>query len=312
MVNPLVTACACTGSMRWIHLECLREWLDGKKHMRETACVNSYIWKNLECEVCKQPYTDIIKSHRNNLLKYRVHEDAHSYMVIESVTSTTSRTIHVVNFSNRGKVRVGRGVGAEVRITDISVSRFHTHIKLNKHGHVVLSDNQSKFGTLVQLGSEPLSVKQGVPLYVQVGRAVLVLFAVNRHNWVQRMCGCLFKKQVETCLHFDELPANTFPIEFTRLFDKYAPKKNVLSELLELKSKEVVSQLETPHTRRDDNEWSRDQGSNLRREERQPSVAIGFITSEQARLDSEVYRNNLGGQGREEVRNDVVLEAESV
>ena len=45
--------------MKYIHVDCLKEWLEGKKHMKETAIVNSYIWKNLECEICKASYTDI-------------------------------------------------------------------------------------------------------------------------------------------------------------------------------------------------------------------------------------------------------------
>ena len=95
--------------MQYIHLECLREWLEGKKHMKETAWVNSYIWKNLECEICKLAYQDMItlKDGRIvSLLKYQIHEDASSYMIIESVTNTTSKTIHVINFSNKRKVRV--------------------------------------------------------------------------------------------------------------------------------------------------------------------------------------------------------------
>lgn len=34
--NPMISPCSCTGSMKYIHLECLREWLEGKKHMKET------------------------------------------------------------------------------------------------------------------------------------------------------------------------------------------------------------------------------------------------------------------------------------
>ena len=45
--------------MKYIHVECLKEWLEGKKHMKETPIVNSYIWKNLECEICKTSYTEI-------------------------------------------------------------------------------------------------------------------------------------------------------------------------------------------------------------------------------------------------------------
>lgn len=70
--------------------------------MKETAVVNSYIWKNLECEVCKTPYNDVAKLKNGeevNLLNYSIHEDASNYMIIESVTNTTSKTIHVINFS---------------------------------------------------------------------------------------------------------------------------------------------------------------------------------------------------------------------
>jgi hypothetical protein len=91
--------------MKYIHVECLKEWLEGKKHMKETPVVNSYIWKNLECEICKTSYTEISSLSTGNdqgsvnLLNYTIHDDAKSYMVIESVTNTTSKTIHVVNFS---------------------------------------------------------------------------------------------------------------------------------------------------------------------------------------------------------------------
>ena len=72
--------------------------------MKETAIVNSYIWKNLECEICKSSYSEIASvdapsEHRSSLLNFNVHSSAKSYMIIESVTNTTSKTIHVVNFT---------------------------------------------------------------------------------------------------------------------------------------------------------------------------------------------------------------------
>ena len=29
--NPFITPCKCTGSMKFIHVSCLRDWLDAKK-----------------------------------------------------------------------------------------------------------------------------------------------------------------------------------------------------------------------------------------------------------------------------------------
>lgn len=56
--NPIISPCNCTGSVKFIHLECIKEWLEGKKHKKETPIVNSYIWRGLECEICKGMYED--------------------------------------------------------------------------------------------------------------------------------------------------------------------------------------------------------------------------------------------------------------
>ena len=53
MLNPLLSPCKCTGSMGLIHVECLKEWLKGKKIQRIGETVSTYFWKNLECELCK-------------------------------------------------------------------------------------------------------------------------------------------------------------------------------------------------------------------------------------------------------------------
>ena len=131
--HELITPCKCAGSMRYIGLSCLKEWLEGKRHCKETPVVNSYIWKNLECEICKHPFKDIFFSQDGrelSLLNYNIHESINNYMIIESVTQTTSKTIHVINFDARKSVKVGRAQVAEVRITDISVSRHHSNITL--------------------------------------------------------------------------------------------------------------------------------------------------------------------------------------
>ena len=38
------------------------------------------------------------KGTTESLLKYDIHEGATNYMVLESVTNTISKTIHVINF----------------------------------------------------------------------------------------------------------------------------------------------------------------------------------------------------------------------
>jgi hypothetical protein len=43
--HQLINPCKCAGSLRFIGIGCLKEWLENKKHWRETPVVNSYIWK---------------------------------------------------------------------------------------------------------------------------------------------------------------------------------------------------------------------------------------------------------------------------
>lgn len=51
--NPLITPCKCIGSVRWIHIDCLKSWLALKKQCHYQDGVHSYYWEQLTCELCK-------------------------------------------------------------------------------------------------------------------------------------------------------------------------------------------------------------------------------------------------------------------
>ena len=48
--------------MKFIHIECLREWLNSKSSFKENSAVKTYCWKALECELCKMKFPDRISS----------------------------------------------------------------------------------------------------------------------------------------------------------------------------------------------------------------------------------------------------------
>ena len=74
----------------------------------------------------------------------------------------------------RKTIKIGRGHDADIRVTDISVSRFHAKINRSDDGHFYLEDNRSKFGTLIQI-RKPFKIERHKTNYIQCGRSLLQL-----------------------------------------------------------------------------------------------------------------------------------------
>jgi pSer/pThr/pTyr-binding forkhead associated (FHA) protein len=62
-------------------------------------------------------------------------------MVLESISSNTSKVVHVICMVDEESVTLGRGHDADVRVTDISVSRCHAVIKKSALGFFYIVDN---------------------------------------------------------------------------------------------------------------------------------------------------------------------------
>ena len=96
-----------------------------------------------------------------------------SFILLESLIheKNTSRIVNVILPSEaKSSFKLGRGHESDVRIADISVSRFHASVVCKKEGFFI-EDNSSKFGTLALVQNIQLS-----PEYtrsVQVGRTAI-------------------------------------------------------------------------------------------------------------------------------------------
>lgn len=69
-------------------------------------------------------------------------------------------------------IRVGRGNDADIRVTDISVSRYHAKLNKSEDGSFYIEDNQSKFGTLLML-RKPYKLLKNKTNYLQMGRTII-------------------------------------------------------------------------------------------------------------------------------------------
>ncbi len=88
--------------------------------------------------------------------------------------ASDTRAVYVISLAGKSTLKLGRGHESDVRIADVSISRWHATVSFTHDRRFVLEDHGSKFGTLVQLRS-PILFDQS--LTVQSGRTVFRLMS---------------------------------------------------------------------------------------------------------------------------------------
>lgn len=169
--NPLISPCKCAGSMKFIHLLCLRHWLNSRMISRNTDNCVSYSWKSIDCEICKSIIPFSLDGKDSEVL--RIEKPKSPFLVLEGVGNdkNSNKGVHIIGVTGSNVVTLGRGHDADVRISDISVSRSHATIRFID-GCFVVEDKNSKFGTLLNL-NEKICVNASNNVVVQIGRTVI-------------------------------------------------------------------------------------------------------------------------------------------
>ena len=171
--NPLIQACTCDGSLKYVHLACLRQWISTHSCVRIDKNENCAIFliKPVECELCKTKFPDYIKHLDKMYPLLDFSNEYESYLSLESLTldKHKNKFIYVISLAKSGKIKAGRGSEANILLSDISVSRVHCFM-IVENKNVFLEDNNSKFGTLILMQNKRLKLSQELPLFVQIGR----------------------------------------------------------------------------------------------------------------------------------------------
>lgn len=171
--NPLISPCLCSGSMKYIHYQCLSNWLQSKMVSRAFQDFQLFHWKALECELCKKPLPRTYYSEGNALALCKAPLEPTLVIDCYNKEKTQNRGLMILSMKEVASVTIGRGHESDLRISDISVSR--SHASLQKNGErFSLRDLNSKFGTLL-LVNRVIELTPNSPLHIQVGRTYFVL-----------------------------------------------------------------------------------------------------------------------------------------
>ena len=228
--NPLIKPCKCSGSMKYIHYECLLHWLKTKVIINRTIYnkrvpFSIFSLDLIECELCKNHLPNYIR--HNNKIYSLIDVDKsfdeepkkpnnkekkgdlaifnkktneklernYNYIIFDSVTpgKSENKYRYLVKFDSNNNMKIGRGLEMQLILNDISVSRNHCQLKIGDDGNIIMEDNNSKFGSLVLLQAEMIEILKGQTLTIQVGTNYLNISLKKKSN----IFGCCNAEEID-------------------------------------------------------------------------------------------------------------------
>ena len=160
--NPLINLCQCTGSVKYVHLDCIQKWIQPEG----STAVHTH------CPICKAKYPDKAQA-------MMIRPPA---LLLESWSNHRSLKLsHWVSFAQHSTASLGRfAEHNDVVIPDHSVSGEHAYI-VHQNDQFWLHDRESSNGSFIRLCS-PLKLPFGESLQIKMGKSLLCLQA-KRSRW---------------------------------------------------------------------------------------------------------------------------------
>lgn len=191
--SPLISPCNCTGSLKYVHLQCLQQWLMQKvqfKKNQKNTCIK-YTLNPVQCEICKTFLPDFYK--KNGVL-YEIcefHTNYSSYISLETILSAKhqSKVIYIINLeADNGLIyTIGRGQNCDISVNDITISRVHAGI-LVENNKIYLRDERAKFGTSVLVQNKRFSLFDNKGITFQFGSSIITI--VQRTSLLKNLFSC--------------------------------------------------------------------------------------------------------------------------
>ena len=245
-INPLIKPCKCSGSMKYIHYECLLHWLKTKVLISKNIYNNNgffsiYSLNLIECELCKNHLPNYIK-HKNkiyslidlekkfdeekkkpkknkekagdlNIFNKKNKENNNNYIIFDTITpgKQENKYRYLVKFDKDNVMRIGRALEMQLILNDISVSRNHCQLKLENDGNIILEDNNSKFGSLVLLQAETIEILKGNTLTIQVGTNYLNISLKSKKT----IFGCCIAEEIDSKHSYEKINSKAIKYDKT-------------------------------------------------------------------------------------------------
>jgi RING-variant domain len=106
--SPLISPCKCSGSVKYIHLECLKKWIASLVKIKENSSVTSYSWKSIKCEICHTPLPKAIYFKKQVIELIDIKRPFSNYVIFEVLDKNTheSKGLQIINANSTPEFRI--------------------------------------------------------------------------------------------------------------------------------------------------------------------------------------------------------------
>lgn len=141
--NPLVSPCKCSGDTQFIHRDCLKTWVHARMppDINTKACVLCLPDAAYMCEICKGNFLASPHISMRSLLQPYL-EDSIPYGLYQ-ITSYKHKPQLVAVALNIKEISISRAHDADLRLSDLAVSRSHAKVAISEEEMVVMDTSKS-------------------------------------------------------------------------------------------------------------------------------------------------------------------------
>ena len=83
--NFLFSPCKCSGSCKYIHLKCLKQWVLSKVKKEVVGGTAYYHFDKFNCEICKTPLPKLIIKNNQKYELLQIDRPEGNYLILEEV-----------------------------------------------------------------------------------------------------------------------------------------------------------------------------------------------------------------------------------
>lgn len=178
--NPILQICKCSGSMKYVHLDCIRKWVDNKILKVSSVNLLSFYHKSLTCEVCHaQIPSDILNNKRSySLIDFPTLEEPH--IILESFVGQKTNGFHILKFGRRIKsMKLGRNEKCDIKIKDDTIAPNHAVLDYIGENFYLTNTNPNHI-TQVLLPSKTIPFYQKNHFQLKISKIIMDLNLIRQ------------------------------------------------------------------------------------------------------------------------------------